>query len=154
MLRKRCKTPGCPNLHTNRSGYCDECEGRHKAQHLERDLCVKGTAFRVEWRKPRGKTAERGYAGGWREFARKFLKDHPVCAICGAPATCVDHKDMPAEIMMDLYGKSVLDPDLYQALCTSCNNRKRADDQRKVREYLRGRSFLDRHDDDSGPPVV
>ena len=32
-LRKRCKTYGCPNLHRNPSGYCDECTARYRALH-------------------------------------------------------------------------------------------------------------------------
>jgi len=113
-LKKNCKTPGCPNLHTNRSGYCNECMARYAATHPKTE--------RVE---TRPSAYERGYDSAWRRFAHRFLINHPVCAICGAPATQVDHKSMPADVMLKVYGgKFDLEESHYQALCVSCNTRK------------------------------
>lgn len=119
-LRKRCKTFGCPNLHRNRSGYCDECEARYRAKHPRKD--------------DRLQEVRRAYGSyAWRKFAADYLKAHPVCAICGAPATCVDHRDMTADMMVDAFGGFDYDPSHYQALCTSCNARKGMKEDKAMR---------------------
>ena len=132
-LKKNCKTPGCPNLHTNRSGYCDECMARYAATHPKAP---------AEDHRPTA--PERGYDYTWRRFARTFLINHPVCALCGAPATCVDHKYTPADVMLEANG-GVFDYDesQYQALCVSCNNRKgRTVDVRRREQYRNDRIRL------------
>ena len=125
-LKKNCKTPGCPNLHTNRSGYCNECMARYAATHPKEEKT-----------ESRPSAYERGYDSAWRRFAHRFLINHPVCAICGAPATQVDHKSMPADVMLKVYGgKFDLDERHYQALCVSCNARKgKTQDVRFRRKY-------------------
>jgi len=120
MIRRRCKTFGCANLHHNKSGYCDDCTRKHA----------------VDYTDGRESSNSRGYNYKWREFSKKFLAFHPTCAICGAPATVTDHRDTPAEIMLDLYGRFDLDPMNYQALCTSCNTRKAKEDRLKVEQYF------------------
>lgn len=123
-LKRNCKTTGCPNLHTNRSGYCDECMARYRASHPDAE--------------DRPTAPERGYDSRWRRFAKAYLKDHPVCAMCGAPATCVDHRDMPADVMLDVYGgRFDYDESHYQALCTACNNFKGRTVDRRRREVYR-----------------
>lgn len=121
MIRRTCKTFRCPNLHTNVSGYCDSCTRRHAAAYTD----------------GRASSTDRGYNNRWREFSKRFLADHPRCAICGDVSTVTDHKSTPAEIMLDIYGRFDLDPLQYQALCTSCNTRKAAEDRIKVNEYFR-----------------
>jgi len=121
-MKRMCKTFGCPNIHNNKSGYCDECT-RGNA----RSFTDSGD--------DRPSAHARGYDNRWRMFSKKFLSEHPHCAICGAKATVTDHKDMPAEIMLDLYGRFDLDPDHYQALCTSCNTRKGIEDRKRIDEY-------------------
>lgn len=111
ILKKRCKTYGCRNFHHNVSGYCDECTARYNETHPRKEP-------------DRPSAAKRGYDWRWRKFAADYLKQHPTCAICGAAATCVDHKDMTADMMMDAYGRFDYDPSHYQALCSSCNARK------------------------------
>lgn len=127
-LRKNCKTIGCHNLHTNRSGYCDECQARWRAAHPDQ-----------AYEKARGSSSARGYGWKWRRFAKDYLTRHPVCAICGQPATCVDHKDMTADMMLDAYGAFDYDESHYQALCASCNARKGAREDRMMRQdYIDG----------------
>lgn len=111
LLKKRCKTYGCKNLHRNVSGYCDECTEKWRKAHPRKD-------------DKRPSASARGYDSRWTKFAKDYLKLHPVCAICGQPATCVDHKDIPADVMLDMWGSFDYDPSHYQALCTSCNTRK------------------------------
>ena len=132
-LKKNCKTPGCPNLHTNRSGYCDECMARYAATHPKEP---------AEERRP--SSTERGYDYTWRRFARTFLINHPTCAICGAPAVCVDHKYTPADVMLESNG-GVFDYDesQYQALCVACNTRKgKTTDVRRRQQYRNDRIRL------------
>lgn len=129
-LKKRCKTYGCRNFHHNSSGYCDECTKRWKEKHPKKD-------------DKRPSAGKRGYDWAWTKFARKFLASHPVCALCGAPATCVDHKDMTADMMLDAYGRFDYDESHYQALCSSCNARKGAREDRLMRaEYARDKQSL------------
>ncbi|MEA5032316.1 MAG: hypothetical protein VB025_09230 [Sphaerochaeta sp.] len=122
-MKRMCKTFGCPNFHHNKSGYCDDCT-RRTAQ----SFCDRAD--------DRPSAHARGYDSRWRMFSRKFLAEHPVCAICGEKATVTDHKDTPAEIMLDIFGRFDLDTNHYQALCTSCNVRKGTEDRRKVDEYF------------------
>lgn len=122
-LKKRCKTYGCPNLHHNASGYCDECTAKYRAAHPRIEQDEKPTA-----------PARKEYGSWkWRKFASDFLRVHPVCEICGAPANVCDHKDMTADMMVDAYGGFDYDPAHYQALCYSCNARKGMREDRTMR---------------------
>lgn len=127
-LKKNCKTPGCPNLHTNRSGYCDECMARYAETHPK--------TAPAEDRRPNFR--ERGYTSKWTKFARAFVLNHPKCAICGAPSKVCDHKDMPYDVMLGVYGGEFdYDESHYQALCMACNNRKGRNEDVKARNrYL------------------
>ena len=124
-LQKRCKVRGCNNLHHNANGYCDE----HQITRRGRD--------------ERTSAQERGYDSRCTSFARNYLKLHPVCEICGAPASCVDHKTATADMMMDAYGCFDYDEANYQALCSACNARKgRREDVAMRRSYIEGKQFL------------
>ena len=124
-LQKRCKVRGCNNLHHNANGYCDE----HQITRRGRD--------------ERPSAQERGYDSRWTSFARNYLKLHPVCEICGGPASCVDHKTATADMMLDAYGSFDYDEANYQALCSACNTRKgRREDVAMRRSYIEGKQFL------------
>lgn len=130
-LKKRCKTWGCPNLHYNKSGYCDECTAKYRATHPS------------YYEEKRPDAAKRGYNYRWYKFAKDYLREHPVCAICGKPAEVVDHKDVPADVMMDAYGQFDLDPAHYQALCRRCNAVKGVTYDRDARQmYHNDKEFL------------
>lgn len=121
-LKKRCKTYGCPNLHHNASGYCDECTAKYRESHP-----------RQESEKPTASARKAYGSWKWRKFASDFLRLHPVCEICGAPARVCDHKDMTADMMVDAYGGFDYEPSHYQALCYSCNARKGMREDRTMR---------------------
>ena len=126
-LKKNCKTFGCRNLHNNPGGYCDECMARYAAAHPKAP---------AEDRRPSAQ--KRGYDHRWQKFARAFLLEHPKCAICGAPARCVDHKYTPADVMLQVNGGTFdYDEREYQALCISCNNRKGYTVDRRRREQYK-----------------
>lgn len=122
-IKKRCKTVGCPNLHYNSNGYCDSCNARWREKHP-----------RSSYSDNRPSAAKRGYDNRWRNFAKQYLALHPVCSICGAEATCVDHKDIPADVMMDSYGKFDYDERHYQALCRKCNLLKGRTEDKRIRK--------------------
>ncbi len=141
QFRRKCKTPGCPNLHRNASGYCDDCQIKRQAESRYR-MIMAGTDG-PEAQREREKTAARGYDSRWAAFARRYLTEHPVCALCGAPARVVDHKDIPAQVMLDMWGRFDLDPEHYQALCYRCNSRKAKEDRKKTDKYFELQKRLD-----------
>lgn len=139
-LRRKCMTYMCPNLHRNRSGYCDECEKR-------KGINSHGSAPPC---KPLGKagersgtsSADRGYDRRWAEFSKEYLRRHPVCAMCGAPAEVTDHI-IPADVWMDAQGGFDYDESNYQPLCRKCNSKKgRTADREVRRKYLEDKGKL------------
>jgi len=136
IFRKRCKTFGCPNLHSNASGFCDVCQAKRASEYLHNPV---KPYIRIE---SRPSASNRGYDHSWHKFASDFLSRNPVCVQCGKPAQCVDHKTIPAEIMMDMDGRFDLDSGKYQALCFSCNRRKAGEDRRKVEKYFADKEKL------------
>lgn len=139
---RKCKTPYCKNLHHNPSGYCDECEARHNIEYKARKIAVAGTPMETEEEVKRPTAFQRGYDRRWREFAKEYLRRHPVCAICGRPAQVVDHKDIPAQVMMDMDGRFDLDEDHYQPLCISCNLKKQKQDRAVIEDYFKMKKEL------------
>ena len=72
----------------------------------------------------RGGAAERGYDGRWRKARIAFLQRNPLCVECMrkgvlTPATVVDHI-IPHRGDKDLFWNE----ENWQALCTSCHDRK------------------------------
>ncbi len=95
-----CSYPGCPALVSGRGGrYCNE--------HLR--------IVRAQQDARRGTAAERGYDAAWRAVRARFLREHPVCARCGRPATTVHHMRRKRAGGSD-------DEDNLVALCASCHN--------------------------------
>lgn len=69
--------------------------------------------------------SQRGYGHDWRKRRARYLRRHPNCVACGAPATDVDHIIPRA----DLERTPGVDPDddrWLQSLCHSCHSRKTA----------------------------
>ena len=95
IRKKRCKQYGCPNLHTNKNGYCDDCNRKWLAKHPEYQ---KEKAEREKERN-RIPAHKRGYDARWHKFAKAYIQKHPICAICGQPAKVCDHKDIPADVL-------------------------------------------------------
>lgn len=89
------------------------------------------------WQRPVESARKEFGSQKWRKFAKDFLALHPTCEICGAPATSCDHKDIPADVMIDMWGAFDYDPSHYQALCHSCNARKGASYDRQIRRKYR-----------------
>lgn len=94
-----CAAPGCTTLTIGT--YCQ----RHKKA-LERHP----VAYRALY-------TDKVY----RAARKVFMAEHPFCAVCGAPATDLDHI-RPHKGDKELFW----DPANWQALCASCHSRKTA----------------------------
>ena len=97
-----CLVPLCPNRAV-KAGRC--------AQHQQP----------ASYDQTRGTASQRGYGADWRRARARYLRDHPLCAICGETATHVDH-------VVAHRGDPALfwDESNWQALCASCHARKTA----------------------------
>lgn len=62
----------------------------------------------------------------WRRFRLWFLRRHPICVGCPAPAEQVDHIEPIAQ------GGAVLDESNCQSLCASCHSKKTRAEQLRV----------------------
>jgi 5-methylcytosine-specific restriction protein A len=72
----------------------------------------------------RESTTERGYGTAWRRRRARYLRAHPTCSLCPAPATVPDHWPISRR---ELVAQGVADPDADQhlrPLCTHCHNRE------------------------------
>lgn len=106
---KFCRSPGCPNL--VKSGYCEEHKELEKIERAPDN---------------RQSASARGYGTSWRAARARFLKAHPLCAICKSrgkivPATVVDHI-IPHKGNKKLFW----DKSNWQALCKPCHDIKTA----------------------------
>lgn len=103
-----CRHPGCPRLTSG--GYCME--------HAQ------GSA-----RTGRPSAHQRGYTSEWRRIRRQVLDTFPLCRLCGARATEVDH-------ITPLRLGGTHDLANLQPLCASCH-RKKTSRQMDLRIFLR-----------------
>ena len=79
---------------------------------------------RAEADQARGTSAQRGYGSHWRNVIRPaFLRDNPLCVICGGLAEVPDHWP---ETRATLLARGVTDPDAahrMRPLCLVCHAR-------------------------------
>lgn len=97
--RRACGNPNCP--HHARDG-CHLC-----AEHMQ------------EFNARRPTSTQQGYGAKWRKLRAWILSGEPLCRVCGAPATDVDHITPKARGGTD-------DVDNLQPLCHECHSRKTA----------------------------
>ena len=72
--KRPCSVPGCPAI--------AEVGSRCAAHARE---------YKVKTETPRASSWRLGYDTEWRKLRVAFLRRHPVCEMCGEPATQVDH---------------------------------------------------------------
>jgi len=72
----------------------------------------------------RGTPAQRGYDKEWYQLRHAFLQRHPLCCVCGAKATHVDHIVSVREAP-----HRRLDPTNLRSMCGPCHSRRTARDQ-------------------------
>lgn len=99
-----CKYPGCPNLVESGQSYCPEHQKKNGAY----------TRRHPEYSKLYNNKR-------WAAFRRMYLREHPLCALCGGEATIVDHiKDHQGD--WELFWSL----DNLQSLCKQCHDKKTA----------------------------
>jgi 5-methylcytosine-specific restriction enzyme A len=59
------------------------------------------------------------YGQAWRRLRDKFVAEYPLCFVCGAAATQVDHIDG-----LGINGPRAYDWSNLQSLCRSCHGKK------------------------------
>jgi 5-methylcytosine-specific restriction protein A len=94
-----------------RDGVCTVCGPEVEAQAYDRR---------------RGTAAQRGYGARWQKRRGIFLRQHPLCAQCSAPATDVDHITPKRQGGSD-------DESNLQPLCATCHSRKTNREMRGTR---------------------
>jgi 5-methylcytosine-specific restriction enzyme A len=104
-----CLKPHCPGLVRKR--ICSICGPVVREQAYDRE---------------RGTASQRGYGARWQRLRKMYLRQHPVCTLCGQPATDVDH------ILPKRRGGSDNWSNL-QALCPGCHARKTNQEMRQGR---------------------
>lgn len=107
MKTRICKKPGCGRTCKEGKQYC--------YMHKELELQRKVFTFR-------GKSQKYHYlyeSSRWRKASKEFLKGHPICFVCGKPATLVDHI-IPHRGNLELF----YDENNWQPMCQSCHTRK------------------------------
>src|SRR4051794_8691645 len=96
--RRRCTSPGCPNLAEGRCPYHQKLAGRQRDTWTEL------------------------YGRDWPRRRLEYLAEHPWCVLCGRMATTADHHPKGIRLLLKI---GVSDPhaDKYlRPLCTSCHS--------------------------------
>jgi len=107
MKAKRpCRWPGCPNLTSDRRGYCDEHKTK-AAQKYERYGRDPATAKR--------------YGADWKKIRKRYITAHPLCEICKAAGRYTAAEEVHHKTPLADGGTN--DPDNLQALCKPCHSR-------------------------------
>ena len=108
-----CHFPGCPELARPRESYCEK--------HANYREAIEKETRPVRFPRPTASSTRRGYGVRWRQLRLAFLREHPICVVCGRPATDVDH------IVPKVEGGSDAEENL-QPLCRACHLKKTARD--------------------------
>lgn len=125
MRRRICKATGCQRYALDGMSYC------YEHQHLQR----RDDEARKMHIKNHGIHDDLYNTYRWRKMSKEFLKAHPVCEVCGEPATDVDH-------ITPHNGDSSLffDQGNLQSLCRSCHNYKtNLESREKIRRKKDGK---------------
>ncbi|MBQ8129987.1 MAG: HNH endonuclease [Clostridia bacterium] len=112
--KRFCRCPGCSQLTSDPSGYCEDHRHLFDEQTRRRDL-------------RRGTAKARGYDSRWARYSKAFLAQpgHQLCALridegCAIVAQCVDHIDPPDGPRDPRFW----DPANHQPACIHCNSVK------------------------------
>lgn len=90
----------------------------------ERCACSMARKAAADKRRPSAR--ERGYNARWERERKAFLKQHPTCCRCGAPADTVDHKEPHR-------GNAALfwDRSNWAAMCRPCHSSGKQAEERQ-----------------------
>lgn len=112
--KRPCAHVGCRKYSEPGCSYCAEHESEHK-EFLRQKR-------RERWNRieeQRLSANERGYTSAWVRARKQYLMEHPLCAMCGKPATDVDHI-VPHRGDRQLFWNR----NNWQSLCHECHSRK------------------------------
>lgn len=115
MLFKNC--PKCKRLMPYGKTYCDTCAKAVKAEREQR----KAENIRRYNQRRNPKYKKFYNSNPWKNLSKARLEADKRCALCGKPATEVDHI---IEIQTPEGWKRRLDWSNTRSLCTKCHNQK------------------------------
>ncbi len=100
-----CAAPSCPELlETGR--WCPSHQPKRRKEHRSEESKARQKQYGTQ---------------RWREFSKRYLREHPVCVRCGGPSQHTDHIDG-----LGLDGPNAWNEAAMQALCHSCHSHKTA----------------------------
>lgn len=134
--RKPCAHPGCKEWATHGS-YCEYHYRQWQEQQAE-----KRKAFSAGKDAERPNSNARGYNSKWKTARKFYLIKHPICVVCGRPATEVDHI-IPHKGDPKLFWDSTN----WQSLCHECHSRKTYSEVREQADDKKRNKYLN---DDMG----
>lgn len=70
---------------------CTACGGIHPVAERCRQQIERERARKERFDRTRPSSRDRGYDHEWEKARRVYLAAHPYCAMCGMPASIVDH---------------------------------------------------------------
>ncbi len=93
----------------------------HNAQQIQARAKARKITYDQAHDQRRGTSQERGYDEQWRQYAKAYLHDHPLCVYCresgiDEPSTCVDHIKP-----LHLFPHLKMEPTNHAASCVRCN---------------------------------
>lgn len=102
-----CKYPGCPNLTTDKTGYCEEHRKKARRQYdrYERDPNVK-----------------KMYGSRWRKVREMYIAAHPLCEECLKQGKSTLAEEVHHIRTVKNGGDNSFDN--LMSLCRSCHNKK------------------------------
>lgn len=106
MARPRLCTRGCHRPVTPET-RCNKCRARD-------------AAYKAALDRKRPNAAERGYDSAWQKARAGYLLKHPRCAMCGEPASHVDHRIAHRGDQRLFWEKNN-----WQPLCETCHNKRK-----------------------------
>ncbi len=115
MISRMCNYPGCTKA--AQGYYCEEHQAQAEQRRQEREKETR--LFEGTKRKASAEYNSLYHTRRWRDMRLVFLAEHPCCAMCGAPASIVDHKQPHRGDEELFYSEANL-----QALCKSCHSAK------------------------------
>lgn len=98
--RRRCTSPGCPNLAEGRCPYHQRLAGQQ----------------RVGWSEL--------YGRDWPRRRLEYLAEHPVCVLCGRMAVIADHHPKGIKLLLRIGVSDPHDDKWLRALCWSCHSKE------------------------------
>lgn len=115
--KRPCARPGCLSWATHGS-YCEKHYQEWQAKRQERIRKARDQRIQeADARRPNA--SQRGYNTAWKKARLGYLSRHPICVVCGKPATEVDHI-IPHKGDLKLFW----DVENWQSLCHECHSRK------------------------------